>query len=94
MRLVRIFLMVSPWEPLIMRLRRDRALHGNTARAQISWSEYLRVSKCLPPGTSPHKSRYAKNLQHEKSQGYELAQTNRFLANQGILDVSLFLLFC
>jgi hypothetical protein len=35
MRLVRIFLMVSPWEPLIMRLRRDRALHGNTARARV-----------------------------------------------------------
>jgi hypothetical protein len=27
--------MVSPWEPLIMRLRRDRALHGNTARARV-----------------------------------------------------------
>ena len=36
MLLMRIFMMVSPWEPVFMRLRRDRARHGNTARAQLA----------------------------------------------------------
>jgi hypothetical protein len=35
MLLVRIFRVVSPWEPVVMRLHCDRHLHENTARAQI-----------------------------------------------------------
>jgi hypothetical protein len=53
MRLVRIFLMVSPWEPLIMRLRRDRALHGNTARAQLSKLDFIHSRRIAEGITLP-----------------------------------------
>jgi hypothetical protein len=38
MLLVRIFVGVSPWDPIVMRLRCDQDLHENTARAQLATS--------------------------------------------------------